>query len=310
MDPALIVVAIGIGVVVGLTGMGGGALMTPTLVLFFGVPPLTAVSSDIMASVFMKPVGSWVHIRRGTVNWRLVRLLVYGSVPSAFLGVLAARALADPEKVQHAIKFALGLVLILAAAGLLVRLYLRLREHAAARDGSAAPLPLGRPEVTPRVLPTILVGVFGGLIVGITSVGSGSLMIIALMLLYPMLKASQLVGTDLVQAVPLVLAAAVAHLLFGDVDWSVTVPIIIGSIPGAYLGARLATHIAGGIVRRVLALVLVAAGLKMLGVGNAATLWVVAGMLVLVTVVWGFLRRRHGYPFFGGGRDLDPEYQI
>ena len=168
MDPALIAVAVGIGIVVGLTGMGGGALMTPTLVLFFGVPPLTAVSSDIMASVFMKPVGSWVHIRRGTVNWQLVRLLVYGSVPSAFLGVLIAKSFGDPAQVQKSIKFALGFVLILAAVGLLARLYLRLKEHAAVRDGSAPPLPLERPDVTPRVVPTVLVGVFGGLIVGIS----------------------------------------------------------------------------------------------------------------------------------------------
>jgi len=310
VDLALIAVAVGIGIVVGLTGMGGGALMTPTLVLFFGIPPLTAVSSDIVAAVFMKPVGSWVHIRRGTVNWSLVRLLVYGSVPAAFLGVVVAKAFGDPEQVQHTIKAALGVVLILAAVGLLTRLYLRLREHAAVRDGSAPPLPIERPDVTPRPIPTVLVGVFGGLIVGITSVGSGSLMIIALMLLYPLLKASQLVGTDLVQAVPLVLAAAVAHLMFGEVDWAVTIPIIIGSIPGAYIGARLATHIAGGIVRRVLALVLVAAGLKMLGASNVLTLWVVVAMLALLTLVWGLLRRHFGYPFFGGGRDVDPEYQI
>ena len=194
--------------------------------------------------------------------------------------------------------------------GLLVRLYLRLKEHAAARDGSAPPLPTDRPDVVARPVPTILVGVFGGLIVGLTSVGSGSLMIIALMLLYPLLKASQLVGTDLVQAVPLVLSAAVAHLLFGAVDWSVTLPIIIGSIPGAYIGARLAVHIAGGVVRRVFALVLVASGIKMFGASNALTLWVVAGMLVLVTVAWGLLRRHYGYAFLGGGRDVDPEYQI
>lgn len=310
MDPALIAVAVGIGIVVGLTGMGGGALMTPTLVLFFGVPPLTAVSSDIVASVFMKPVGSWVHIRRGTVNWSLVRLLVAGSVPAAFLGVLAAKALGDPQNVQHAIKTALGVVLVLAAAGLLVRLYLRLREHAQSRDATAAPLPTGKPDVVPRKVATVMVGAIGGLIVGLTSVGSGSLMIIALMMLYPMLKASQLVGTDLVQAVPLVLAAATAHLMFGDVDWAVTLPIIIGSIPGAYIGARLATRIAGGIVRRVLALVLVAAGLKMLGASNEFTMWAVAAMLVLLTAVWGLLRRHFGYPFFGGGRELDPEYQI
>ena len=298
MDVGLLGVALVIGVVVGLTGMGGGALMTPTLVLFFGVPPLTAVSSDIVASAFMKPAGSWVHIRRGTVSWPLVRLLVIGSVPSAFLGVLFARMLGPGERVQEVLKHALGAVLIIAALGLAARAYLRLHERAAIRDGRAPRLPQERPEVEPRRALTITIGAVIGLIVGLTSVGSGSLIIIALMALYPVLKASQLVGTDLVQAVPLVLAAAAAHLMFGEVDWGITLPIILGSIPGAYLGAQLSSRLAGGLVRRSLALVLTAAGLKMLGVSNAWAIAAVVGVLLLGTIAWGVLRRRHGYAFF------------
>ncbi len=298
MDFALLFVAVGIGIVVGLTGMGGGALMTPVLVLFFGVPPLTAVSSDVVASAFMKPAGSWVHMRRGTVNWQLVKLLVYGSVPAAFAGVGMIRLVGHEETVQHFVKMALGVVLIIASLGLLVRAYIRLREYAVERDGRAARLPQDRPSVVPRPMPTIVVGAVGGLMVGMTSVGSGSLIIIALMALYPRLKASQLVGTDLAQAVPLVAAAAIAHLAFGDVDWSVTLPIILGSIPGAWLGAQLSSRASGGLVRRALALVLLASGLKMLGIPNVTTLWMLAGTLVGGTLAWGYTRHQLGFAFF------------
>ena len=298
MDFALLFVAIGIGVVVGLTGMGGGALMTPALVLFFGIPPLTAVSSDVVASTFMKPAGSWVHMRRGTVNWQLVKLLVYGSVPAAFAGVVAIRLIGHQEDVQHVVKLALGAVLIIASLGLLARAYLRLREYAMERDGRAAKLPQDRPSVVARPMATIAVGAIGGLMVGMTSVGAGSLIIIALMALYPRLKASQLVGTDLAQAVPLVAAAAIAHLAFGDVDWSVALPIILGSIPGAWLGAQLSSRASGGLVRRALALVLLASGLKMLGMPNVATLWMLAGALVGGTLAWGYTRHRLGFDFF------------
>ncbi|WP_062465434.1 sulfite exporter TauE/SafE family protein, partial [Demequina soli] len=246
MDLGLIAAAAGIGVVVGLTGMGGGALMTPTLVLFFGIPAPVAVSSDIVAAAAMKPFGSWVHIRNKTVNWQLVRLLTYGSVPAAFLGVLLQHLLGNGEAIETFTKRALGIALILASAGLLVRAYMRLRERARSRDGSAPPLPTTRPDVVPRPVATVIVGIVGGLMVGLTSVGSGSLIIIALMALYPALKANQLVGTDLVQAVPLVVSAAVAHLWFGEVDWSVTIPVIIGSIPGTYLGAQLSSRVGGG----------------------------------------------------------------
>src|ERR671918_20329 len=133
-DPILTIASFGIGIVVGLTGMGGGALMTPVLVMFFNVPPLTAVSSDLMASAIMKPVGSVVHLRRGTVHLGLVKWLCIGSVPGAFSGVLIARALGKGDQVQQVIRIALGVALVLAAAGLIVRAYIRLAEHARQRD--------------------------------------------------------------------------------------------------------------------------------------------------------------------------------
>lgn len=298
MDPALLAVAFGIGIVVGLTGMGGGALMTPVLVLFFNIPPLTAVSSDVVASAAMKPAGSWVHWRNGSVNWTLVKLLVGGSVPAAFLGVLIAHWIGPGPEVQSFVKHALGYVLMVASAGLLARAYLRLRERAQSRDGRAAPLPKSRPEVVARPVATVVVGIVGGLMVGLTSVGSGSLIIVALMALYPTLKASQLVGTDLVQAVPLVFAAAIAHLLFGDVDWAVTWPIIIGSIPGAYLGAQISSRVSGGLVRRALAIVLMIAGLKLAGVSNSWVIIALSGALLGGTLAWAFLRRSMGFHFF------------
>src|SRR3954469_25528451 len=123
MDLTLALAGLGVGIIVGLTGMGGGALMTPILVLVFGVPPIAAVSSDLAASAVMKPFGGWVHARRGTVNWALVRWLCLGSVPSAFLGVLLMRALGDGGSVQDVVRVALGIALLLAVAGLLIKAY-------------------------------------------------------------------------------------------------------------------------------------------------------------------------------------------
>jgi uncharacterized membrane protein YfcA len=298
VDPLLTLAALGIGVVVGLTGMGGGALMTPVLVLFFGIPPLTAVSSDLAASAVMKPVGSFVHLRHGTVNLRLVRWLVVGSVPSAFAGVLVLKAMGDGERLQHGVKIALGVALLVTALGLTVRAYIRLVERARRRDGRTEPLPSGRPEVAVRVLPTVLLGAVGGLVVGLTSVGSGSLIIIGLMLLYPGLKANQLVGTDLVQAVPLVASAALGHALFGDLDLGVTGPLLLGSIPGVWIGAQLSARLQGGFVRRALAFVLLASALKMLGLGNAATGIALVAVLLVAPPLWMLVRRRHGFPAF------------
>jgi len=293
-----VVGAFAVGIVVGLTGMGGGALMTPMLVFFFNVPPLTAVSSDLVASAVMKPVGAGVHLRRRTVNLKLVGLLCAGSIPAAFCGVLILKAFGDSSQAQEFIKVALGVAILMTAGLLLVRAYLRLLERARTRDGKGDPLPQARPEILARPLPTIMIGVVGGLVVGMTSVGSGSLIIIGLMMLYPGLKASQLVGTDLVQAVPLVASAALGHALFGDLDLAISLPLIIGAIPGTYIGARLSARLPGGWIRRALAFVLLASGLKLVGVPTHETGVILLATLVGAPLVWCVVRKQMGFPAF------------
>jgi uncharacterized membrane protein YfcA len=296
MDLNLALTAFGVAIVVGLTGMGGGALMTPALVLFFGVPPLAAVSSDLVASAVMKPVGSLVHLRRRTVNLDVVKWLAVGSVPSAFCGVLVLKWLGPGEDVQQSVKTAIGFALLLSAILLVVRAYLRLAERARSADGRGAELPTERPQVAVRVLPTVLLGILGGIVVGMTSVGSGSLIIIGLMLIYPGLKANQLVGTDLLQAVPLVFAAAVGHTLFGDLNLGLTLPLVLGSIPGVYLGAMLSSRLSGGFVRRALAFVLLASALKMLSVPDPVTAGILVAALLVAPLAWMYLRRQKGFP--------------
>jgi uncharacterized membrane protein YfcA len=296
MDWSLALGSLVVGIVVGLTGMGGGALMTPMLVLIFGVDPLTAVSSDLVASAVMKPVGSAVHIRKKTVSWNLVKWLVMGSVPAAFCGVLILRSFGDNSSVQDSVKKALGVALIIAAAGLFVRAYLRLAERARHRDGRRGADPADVPSVPERPIPLLAIGAVGGLVVGMTSVGSGSLIIIALMLLYPKLRANQLVGTDLVQAVPLVASAAIAHMVFGDFELSLTGAILLGAIPGAYIGAKLSAVLPGALIRRALAFVLLASALKSLNVNTTATAVILVAVLALAGPVWMVLRRRCGFP--------------
>lgn len=296
MDTMLIFAAFGVGIVVGLTGMGGGALMTPVLVLVFGVPPLAAVSSDLVASAVMKPVGSAVHLRRGTVNLELVKWLIVGSVPAAFCGVLILKWVGHGDAVQATVKTALGAALLLSAGLLAVRAYLRLVERAKSRSGTGSGLAEAGPLVSARPTVTIFLGVIGGLVVGMTSVGSGSLIIIGLMMIYPGLKAGQLVGTDLVQAVPLVAAAAISHSLFGDLSLELTLPLILGSVPGVFLGAQLSSRLNGGFIRRMLAVVLFASGLKMLGVETITTTILLAGAVLVAPLVWMAIRRSKGFP--------------
>lgn len=299
LDPALVAVCFGIGVIVGLTGMGGGALMTPVLVLFFNIPPLTAVSSDLVASAMMKPVGAAVHLRHGTVNLRLAAWLCVGSVPAAFSGVFVIRALGDGEQVEELTRMALGVALLIAAGGLILKAYVRLVERARRRRAEGPPRTADRPEVVVRILPTVTVGAIGGLVVGMTSVGSGSLIIIALMALYPMLRANSLVGTDLVQAVPLVMSAALAHVLYGDFELALTASLLVGSIPGVWIGAQLSSRAPGGLVRRALAFVLLASALKLLDVPTNTTGVILLISLFAAPLLWMAVRRHHGLPAFG-----------
>jgi hypothetical protein len=202
----------------------------------------------------------------------------------------------DAESVQNGVKLALGIALLVSAVLLAVRAYLRLIERARTRNGQGSKPPQERPDVLARPLPTVLLGIAGGFVVGMTSVGSGSIIIIGLMMIYPGLKASQLVGTDLLQAVPLVAAAALGHWLFGSLDLGLTLPLIIGSIPGAYLGAQLSSRLAGGFIRRALAFVLLASAVKMLGVGNLATGILLVAALLVAPLLWMYVRRRNGFP--------------
>jgi uncharacterized membrane protein YfcA len=290
INPAMTVVGLVIGGLVGLTGMGGGALMTPVLVFFFGVDALTAISSDLVISLFMKPFGGLVHLVKRTVDLRLVGLLVAGSVPGAFLGAVVT-SLLPVDSVQSVLLVLLGVALLLAAAGLIVRAWIQMTT--ARSPLGEGPARMGRPTIRVRPLPTVVLGAVAGLMVGLTSVGAGSIVIVALLLLYPALKASQLVGTDLVQAVPLVASAALGHALFGDVDLGVTGSVLIGAIPGVLLGAWLSSRAPGGIIRRVLAVLLMASGLKLLGVPTGVVIAAGVAAIVLGNVLWIALRRRY-----------------
>jgi len=298
VDPTWWAVALAglfVGFIVGLTGMGGGALMTPMMILLFGVQPLAAVSSDLVASMVMKPVGGAVHLRRGTVNKELVKWLVVGSVPSAFAGVLVLRWIGDGEQTESVVKASLGVALIAAAGSMVAKALIDLRKtqrlKAAARAGGE-PLPEIRMEdVRIKKVPTLIIGILGGLVVGMTSVGSGSLMIVGLLLLYPTIRASQLVGTDLVQAVPLVASASLGHLLFGDFQLDLTASLLIGALPGVYVGARVSSSAPGGIVRRALVVVLLASGLKLLDASALTIVLVLAAVAVIGPFLWATVYR-------------------
>jgi uncharacterized protein len=296
VDPSWWAVAIAglfVGFVVGMTGMGGGALMTPMMILLFGIQPLAAVSSDLVASMVMKPVGGAVHLRRGTVNRGLVKWLVIGSVPSAFVGVLVLRWIGDGEQTQSVVKTSLGVALLFAAGSMVAKALLDLRKSQKLRLRAAAgEVVEARVEtVQVRPLPTLCVGVLGGLVVGMTSVGSGSLMIVALLLLYPSIRAGQLVGTDLVQAVPLVASASLGHLIFGDFKLDLTASLLIGALPGVWLGANVSSRAPGGVVRRTLVVVLLASGLKLLEASTMTLVLVLLGVAVVGPVLWATVYR-------------------
>jgi len=276
-----------VGTVVGVTGMGCGALMTPILVLLFGIPPTVAVGSDLVASLFMKPLGAFVHIRRGTVNGGLVKNLVIGSVPAAFAGAATINLIGRGRNMDGQMKALLGGALIVAAAAALLKATLKNRHVVLPAGASQVPFAL-------KPVQTVLIGVVGGFIVGMTSVGSGSLVIVMLMLLYPRLSGSRLVGTDLVQAIPLVGAAALGHAIFGDVHLTLTASLLIGSLPGVYLGALVSSRAPDRIIRPAIVVVLVASALKLLGVTNH--LVIVVCLLVLGAIVSLALLRREEAP--------------
>jgi uncharacterized protein len=283
IDPYIVLGSAIIGLLVGMTGAGGGALMTPMLILLFAVKPSTAISSDLVAAVVMRPIGAAVHMRAGTVNTRLVRWMVLGSVPAAFLGAYLLHVMGDARSAENNIEAFLGVALLVGAAAMVLRFVLD-RRGGGTRNAYVT-------EVAARPLLTLAVGIVGGLIVGMTSVGSGSLMIVALLFIYPRLGANQLVGTDLTQAVPLTLAAALGALAFGHVEISVTGSLIIGSVPAVLIGSLVSSSVPDRYVRPVIAFVIFASGLKYVGVPTTALGWILCATLLAGAVAWLWLKR-------------------
>ncbi len=289
INPYIVLGSAVVGFLVGLTGAGGGALMTPMLILLFNVKPSTAISSDLVAAVFMRPFGAAVHMAKRTVNFTLVGWMVSGSVPTAFLGAYLLHLLGHTETSQTNIEKALGAALLVGAAAMVIRYVLDTRgghERTAAVHGLAV-----------RPVPTVVIGMVGGLIVGMTSVGSGSLMIVMLLFLYPMLGANQLVGTDLTQAVPLTAAAALGALAFGHVEFSVTTSVIIGSIPAVVVGSFISSRAPDRYIRPAITFVIFASGLKYVGLGTTALGWVLCATLLASAGIWlAYVRPWHNAP--------------
>ena len=286
IDPYIVLGSAVVGLLVGMTGAGGGALMTPMLILLFGVKAPSAISSDLVAAVLMRPVGAVVHMRKGTVNYRLVGWMALGSVPMAFLGAYLLHLLGSSSTAPTHVEQALGAALLTGAAAMVIRWAMDVRSG----QGRTAALR----DLIVRPLPTVVIGMVGGVIVGLTSVGSGSLMIVLLLFLYPMIGAKRLVGTDLTQAVPLTAAAALGALAFGHVEFGITVSIILGSVPAVLVGSLLSSRAPDKYIRPVITFAILASGLKYVGVPTKALGWTLAAVLVVAAAAWiAFsLRRR------------------
>jgi uncharacterized protein len=255
VDFLYIVSGFAVGAVVGVTGVGGGSLMTPLLVLLFGVSPVTAVGTDLLFAAITKTGGAWAHARRGGVDWKIVARLAAGSVPAAALTLVALHFfVSDQKALGHVVSAGLGVALLLTAGALLFREPLR---RWAARHGRSLP---GDGATARR---TLIFGAVLGVLVSISSVGAGALGVTALLFLYPGLAAARIVGSDIAHAVPLTLVAGLGHAAAGGVDWSLLGNLLVGSLPGIWLGSRLGEALPERFLRGALATMLVLIGGKL-----------------------------------------------
>lgn len=277
----LLIISALIGVVIGLTGMGGGALMTPALILV-GIPPTAAVANDLVVNAVNKVIGAGVHWRHGKPNLKIAFWLILGSVPTAYLGAWLVHAI-GADDVQGLLKKAIGATLIVASTAYFLRAFFEMSGRIRTGDDPDPPV---------KPLITLLVGVIGGLMVGITSVGSGTVIMMCIMLLYPTLAALRLVGTDLVQAVPLVIAAAIGHVMVTGVDWNLLVPLLIGGAVGTFFGSKFASRVPQGLIRRGITIVLAVTASAMLGASPALIGVITLVLVVAGPLVWRVLVRR------------------
>ena len=246
-----------VGLVVGVTGVGGGSLMTPLLVLFFGVSPATAVGTDLLYASITKALGGWVHGRNGTVDWKIVALLSLGSLPAALLTIVLFKFLALDEKtLKGLVTGVLSVALLLTATALLLKD--RIRKIAQRDDGTVY-------ELHHRHLPaaTIATGAVVGVLVTISSIGAGVLGTVALLFLYPRLPAVKVVGTDIAHAVPLTAVAGLGHMALGTVDLVLLGSLLLGSLPGIYIGSHLSSKVPERLLRPLLATMLLVIGIRL-----------------------------------------------
>lgn len=246
-----------VGLIVGVTGVGGGSLMTPLLVLFFGVSPATAVGTDLLYAALTKSLGGWVHSSNGTVDWKVVRRLSTGSLPAALFTIALFNYLGLDEKTLGGlVTGVLSVALVLTAVALLSKDWLQ--KTARREDGTVF-------ELHHRHLPaaTIATGAIVGVLVTISSVGAGVLGTVALLFLYPRLSAAKVVGTDIAHAVPLTAVAGLGHMALGTVDLLLLGSLLLGSLPGIYIGSHLSAKVPEKVLRPLLATLLLIIGVRL-----------------------------------------------
>jgi len=247
-----------VGLIVGVTGVGGGSLMTPLLVLFFGVSPATAVGTDLLYASLTKTVGGWVHGRRGTVDWKVFGLLAMGSLPAAVVTIALLKYFAlDEKSLKSLVTSVLSVALLATAAALLLKD--QIKKLARRKDGTVY-------ELHHRYLPaaTIATGAVVGALVTVSSIGAGVLGTVALLFLYPRMPAVKVVGTDIVHAVPLTALAGMGHMALGTVDLVLLGSLLLGSLPGIYIGSHMSAKVPEKVLRPVLATMLLIIGIKMI----------------------------------------------
>ncbi len=258
INPALSVSGLVVGIIVGLTGVGGGSLMTPLLILFFGFKPVTAVGTDLLYAAITKSGGSWVHHKHGHVDWRITGRLAAGSVPAAAvtLAVLASIGI-DKHDTGHIISVSLGIALLLTAASIIFRR--QLLEWATQRQQGREPLSEAK---IARL--TVITGAIVGVLVSVSSVGAGALGVTALTFLYPRLSAQKIVGSDVAHAVPLTFVAGIGHWWLGTVDVALLLSLLVGSLPGIAIGSHLSAKVPERTLRTMLAGILMLVGGKLI----------------------------------------------
>ncbi|HEX6665359.1 MAG TPA: sulfite exporter TauE/SafE family protein [Solirubrobacterales bacterium] len=274
MDPAIVLFGLGIGVLVGMTGMGGGSLMTPLLILIFGIQPTTAIGTDIFYSAVTKTVGGWRHFKMKTVNMELVKWLALGSVPAAVTGVVFVSLLQDrigEDRLDELVYAVLGGTLLMVGVITLARALI-LRNLVDERD---------RFEVERRhKVAAVVIGATTGFVIGITSAGSGTVIAILLIAVYR-LAPKKVVGTDVFHAAILLWAAGIAHWVGGNVDFVLAGNILLGSVPGVVIGAALSGKAPQGFIRTALGVVLIGSGIVTIQKGDPAVWPIAAGIAAL-----------------------------